>query len=177
MLILQSACRRLYNWIKVAPYQSEQQLDDDEDDDDASHGLRVMGVGFSTDREEAAYCACIDGEGDVTDFMRMVHLLQRRSPARGSKPPREKERELEKLKEFILKKRPHVIAVGAESREALMVMEDLRQLVSELEQEHQMAPIGVELVDNELARVYGNCNKGQVSLEFPPYPLEAFSFG
>jgi transcription elongation factor SPT6 len=44
-----------------------------------------------------------------------------------------------------------------------MVFDDLRQLLGDLEQEHQMAPIGVELVDNELAKVYANSNKGQVS--------------
>ena len=43
-----------------------------------------------------------------------------------------------------------------------MIMEDLRGLLAELEQEHQMAPISVELVDNELAKIYANSNKAQV---------------
>jgi len=42
-------------------------------------------------------------------------------------------------------------------------VEDLKGLVEELEQEQQMSLINVELVDDELARVYANSNKAQVT--------------
>jgi transcription elongation factor SPT6 len=61
---------------------------------------------------------------------------------------------MEKLKEFVLKKKPDVIAVASISREATTVMEDIKMCLAELEQENQMAPIGVELVDSEVARIY-----------------------
>ena len=43
-------------------------------------------------------------------------------------------------------------------------MEDVKGLVEELEQQQQMSLINVELVDDELARVYANSNSAQVSL-------------
>ena len=48
-------------------------------------------------------------------------------------------------------------------REASTLMEDLKGLVEELEQEQQMSLVNVELVDDELARVYAQSNKAQVS--------------
>jgi transcription elongation factor SPT6 len=81
----------LYNSIKVASYQSDQQLDDDDDDAD-SHGLRVMGIAYSTDRNEAAYAACIDRDGEVSDFMRLTHILNRRAPRGSSMNYREKDK-------------------------------------------------------------------------------------
>lgn len=69
-----------------------------------------------------------------------------------------------KLKEFILNKKPHVIAITAESREAMMLCEDIKVILTELEQEEQMPPISVELVDNEVALIFENSNKSQVGL-------------
>ena len=73
------------------------------------------------------------------------------------------EKDLEKIKDFLSAKKPHVVAVAATSREVLMVMEDIKAVLTELEQEEQMPPINVELVDNELAMVYSNCKKSEVS--------------
>ena len=50
-------------------------------------------------------------------------------------------------------------------------MEDIRALVTELEQEHQMAPINVELVENELSAVFASCKKAEVSLITEPSHL------
>lgn len=72
-----------------------------------------------------------------------------------------------KIKDFIANKKPHVIAVSGTNRDANFVMEDLRAVVTELEQEQQMAPINVELVDNELSQVYANCKKGEVGVLRP----------
>jgi len=47
-------------------------------------------------------------------------------------------------------------------REASTLVEDLKGLVEELEQDQQMSLINVELVDDELARVYASSNKAQV---------------
>lgn len=48
-ICVQACSRKLYNWLKVAPYQVDQQLEDDYDYDD-NHGVKVLGVAFSTDR-------------------------------------------------------------------------------------------------------------------------------
>lgn len=73
-----------------------------------------------------------------------------------------KENDLSKLKEFIATKKPHVVAVTAESKEALRIVEEVQRLIQELTEEAEMPAINVELVDNEVAMVYENSNKGQV---------------
>lgn len=67
------------------------------------------------------------------------------------------------IKKFILSKKPHVIVVGGESREAMTIVEDLKQAVNELMETDQLPMINVELMDNELAVVFMNSNKAEVS--------------
>lgn len=54
------------------------------------------------------------------------------------------------------------------SRDAQMLIEDVKRIVHELDQGQQLSSIGVELVDNELAILYMNSKKSEVMLE--PYP-------
>ena len=44
----------------------------------------------------------------------------------------------------------------------MTIVEDLQNVISELEQEHQIAHINVELVDNDLAFIYSNSKKAEV---------------
>ena len=50
MFPLQACCSKLYSYLRIAPYQPEQQLDDDDEDYDTSNGIRAMGVAFVTDK-------------------------------------------------------------------------------------------------------------------------------
>lgn len=43
--VIKACCRKLYGWLRVAPYQVDQMLD--EDNEDTSHGLRIMGIAYS----------------------------------------------------------------------------------------------------------------------------------
>eukprot|EP00061_Rhincodon_typus_P018393 g47548.t1 len=57
-----------------------------------------------------------------------------------------------------------------------MVVEDIKRIVHELEQEHQMSPIGVQLVDNELALLYMNSKKSENDFrDYPPLLRQAVS--
>uniref|UniRef100_A0A4W3JZH9 SPT6 homolog, histone chaperone and transcription elongation factor n=1 Tax=Callorhinchus milii TaxID=7868 RepID=A0A4W3JZH9_CALMI len=108
------ACsRKLYNWLKVAPYRPDQQNEEDDDDfmeENQSKGVRVLGLAFSGERD------------------------------------------------------------------ALMVIEDIKRVVNELEQEHQMSPIGVQMVDNELAMLYMNSKKSENDFrDYPPLLRQAVS--
>lgn len=47
-----------------------------------------------------------------------------------------------------------------------MIMEDIKRVISELEQESSLPPVGVELVDNELATLYMNSKKSEVNTLF-----------
>ena len=71
---------------------------------------------------------------------------------------------MEGLKSFILKHRPHVIAVTAQCREALSVADDIRHCIIDLEQQQQMAPIHVEIVDGEVAKIYEASPRSEVFL-------------
>uniref|UniRef100_A0A674DZC1 SPT6 homolog, histone chaperone and transcription elongation factor n=1 Tax=Salmo trutta TaxID=8032 RepID=A0A674DZC1_SALTR len=111
--IIKSCCRRLYNWLKVAPYRPDQQAEEEDNDlmdESQGKGIRVLGVAF------------------------------------------------------------------ADSRDAHMIMEDIKRTVSELEQESSLPAVGVELVDNELAVLYMNSTKSQTDFrDYPPLLRQAVS--
>ena len=69
---------------------------------------------------------------------------------------------MEKLKDFIMKHQPRVVAVAAECRDATSVMEDITRAVQEIEQEHQMSHVYVELVDSEIARIFQDSPRAEV---------------
>ncbi|XP_052799386.1 transcription elongation factor SPT6-like [Mya arenaria] len=165
--ILKACCRKLYNWLKVAPYEMEQQMDDDYDLDDNDTGVRVLGIAYIAERDTTAFGCMVNGEGDVSDFIRLPNLTKRIRSQRYMERE-EKEKDMERLKTFIETKKPHVIAVTAENIDALMIVDDIKKVIAELEQEAQMPPINVELVDNELALVYAN--SARADEEFREYP-------
>lgn len=47
--------------------------------------------------------------------------------------------------------------------DAQMIMEDMKRAIGELEQESTLPAVGVELIDNELATLYMNSKKSEVS--------------
>ena len=71
---------------------------------------------------------------------------------------------MKKLKSFILNKKPHVIALSAENRTASRLADDVRTVLTELQEEEQIAPINVELVDNEVALISENSDKSKVGV-------------
>ncbi|EEC12431.1 S1 RNA binding domain-containing protein, putative [Ixodes scapularis] len=165
--IVKACCRKLYNWLKVAPYQVDPQMEEDEDFD-TRDGIRVFAIAYENDWEVPAFGALIDGTGEVMEHLRLPHLLKRKNSWK------EKERELKEhdmrvLRKFILNKKPHVICVGAQSREALQIVEDIKAVVTDLAENEQMPLINVELLDNDLAIVYMNSKKAES--DFRDYPL------
>ncbi|XP_078278695.1 transcription elongation factor SPT6 [Rhinoraja longicauda] len=170
--------RKLYNWLKVSPYRPDQQNDEDDDDfmeESQSKGVRVLGMAFTEERDTPSFCSLVNGDGEVTDFLRLPYFLKRRNAWREEEREK-KAQDTESLKKFLLSKKPHVVAVGGENRDALMVVEDIKRVVNELEQEHQMSPIGVQLVDNELALLYMNSKKSETDFrDYPPLLRQAVS--
>lgn len=51
-LLSQACSRKLYNWLKVAPYRPDQQVEEDDDfmDENQGKGIRVLGIAFSSAR-------------------------------------------------------------------------------------------------------------------------------
>uniref|UniRef100_A0A8C7N0I6 Transcription elongation factor SPT6 n=1 Tax=Oncorhynchus kisutch TaxID=8019 RepID=A0A8C7N0I6_ONCKI len=176
--IIKSCCRRLYNWLKVAPYRPDQQAEEEDDDlmdESQGKGIRVLGVAFADSRDTPVFCSLINGEGEVVDFLRLPYFLKRRNAWKEDERDK-KLQDIENLKKFLTSKKPHVVAVAGENRDAHMIMEDIKRTVSELEQESSLPAVGVELVDNELAMLYMNSTKSQTEFrDYPPLLRQAVS--
>lgn len=69
-LSLKSCCRRLYNWLKVAPYRPDQQVEEDDDlmDENQGKGIRVLGVAYAPSRcvyISSLSCWCVQQSTDI----------------------------------------------------------------------------------------------------------------
>lgn len=67
------------------------------------------------------------------------------------------------MRNFIAAKKPHCVVIGGESRDAIMLKQDLNDIIAELVEDEQFPRIPVEIVDNHLPKIYANSNKGVVS--------------
>lgn len=164
--VLKACSRKMYNWIKSAPYTAN--FAEEEDDDwDTAKGCRILGLAYDEDNKQASFCALISTDGEVSNFLRLPNLLKRKNSYFETEKQL-KLADLLALKNFIRNKKPHVIAIGGESFKATMVQEDIREIIKELVEEEQFPSVSVEIVDNDLAKIYGNSKKG--STDFREYP-------
>lgn len=164
--VMKACCRKMYNWIKIAPYTCEFP-DEDDEDWNTSKGIRVMGLAYVPDPSQAAFACIISPEGECTDYLRLPHLLKRKNSFMESEK-KLKKAQLLGIKNFIATKKPHVVVVSGESREALMIVSDIKECIANLAKEEQFPTIQVEICDNELTKVYANSNRS-IS-EFRDYP-------
>ncbi len=164
--IIRSCRRKLYDWIKTAKYTVAFE-DEDEDDWDSSHGCRIMGIMYENDQEVASYAVALQADGEVGDLLKLEHLLKRRN-SRFEKEAREKISDLDLLQKFIQKKRPHVIVVGAADRAAVGIKRDVEDIIKDLVDEVEFPKIEVNLLDDNLSRVYANSTRAQQ--DFRDYP-------
>ncbi|KAM4046625.1 transcription elongation factor SPT6 [Anomaloglossus baeobatrachus] len=175
--VIKSCSRKLYNCLKVAPYRPDQQVEEDDDfmEENQGKGIRVLGMSFSSSRDHPVFCSLINGEGEVTDFLRLPYFTKRKNAWREEERER-KTQDMETLKKFLISKKPHVVAISGENRDAQMMVDDVKRIVHELEQGQQMSSIGVEMVDNELAVLYMNSKKSESDFrDYPPVLRQAVS--
>lgn len=156
---------KLRNWISVRPYQPDTNYHSNADSEHSC--CPVLSCSFTSEQNEASFLAMIDSDGQVVDFLRLKYLLWRRNSKKEAERIN-KEKDMEKLKSFIIKHQPRVVAVAAESRESTTVVEDITRALQELEQEQSMSQIYVELVDGEAARIYQDSPRAVN--DFPEYP-------
>lgn len=164
--VMRSCCRKMYNWLKVAPYTCEFPEEDDEEWD-TSRGLRVMGLSYVPDYSQSAFACIISPDGECTDHLRLPHLLKRKNSFRRDEKVM-KEADLLAIRHFIATKKPQLIVIGGESREALMIQADVKEIITNLVEEEQFPAVQVEICENDLAKIYANSNKGIA--EFRDYP-------
>lgn len=149
--VLKACCRKMYNWIKIAPYKVSFP-EEEEDDWDTSKGIKVMAIAYVPDYSQAAFTCIAGPDGDITDYLRLPHLLKRKNSFRDDEKMM-KEADLLAIRNFIYQKKPHVVCIGGESREALMLKEDITAVINELVESEQFPSLNVEIIDNELAKV------------------------
>lgn len=135
---------------------------------DTSKGIRVMGIAYVPDHTQAAFACLISPSGECTDYLKISHLLKRKNSFREDEKTM-KEKALDSVKNFIASKKPHVIVIGGESREAVMLSDDLQECLTSLTNEEQFPVIKIEICDNELAKIYANSNRAVE--EFRDYPI------
>ncbi|KAA0186889.1 hypothetical protein HAZT_HAZT009216 [Hyalella azteca] len=173
--VLERCCAKLHHWIKVAPYAAGDFADEDEDDWDTSKGFRVLALAYDPDPSQAAFAAVVDVDGDIIEYKRYPNMLKRKD-AYDERFAAMKEDDLQKFRDLIMRRRPHVITIGGESKEALMLVEDIKEVVSSLEEQEQFPKINVELLDNTLAILYALSKKGEADFpDFPPLLRQAVS--
>ena len=73
---------------------------------------------------------------------------------------------MKNFKEFVSRKRPDLVVVGAESRECLSIVDEFRECLTELEQEEDVGVVPVELMDPNVARIYSKTSRATVGVSF-----------
>jgi transcription elongation factor SPT6 len=131
---------------------------------------------YVEDLDQAAFGCLINVDGECSDHIRLQHILKRKNASKGMDRTG-KERDLEMLRNFIFSMKPHVIAVSAESREATMLVKDLRAITAQLVEDNQWPLINIELVDTSLAKVFAFSTRAETEFrEYPQLLREAISF-
>lgn len=174
--VMEKCCSKLNNWIKIAPYNPGDFSGEDEDWD-TEKGFRVFSIAFVPDLSQAAFGCCIDIDGDCCEYIRLPHLLKRRN-AYNERDALAKKSDIRRMQDFIIRCKPHVISICGQSREALMVKEDLIQILKDLEKQERFPKINTEIIDNDLAHIYAMSKKGEADfLDYPPLLRQAISVG
>lgn len=163
--VLVSCALKLCDCIKPAPY-SVNFPDEDDDDWETTKGVRICGFAFDDDPSQAAFCAIINTDGEVTDYLRLPKFTSRRGKFNCEE---EKDPDTVALMNFLRTKKPHVIALGGESLKTLKIQRDLQDIIKFLVDEEQFPKISVEIVNNDLAIIYANSKKSNA--DFREYPI------
>lgn len=68
--------------LQVSPY-SISFPDEDEDEWDTTKGIRVMAIAYVPDYSQSAFACIAAPDGDITDYLRLPHLLKRKNSFRN----------------------------------------------------------------------------------------------
>ena len=163
--IVMEAAKKLRESLRVAPYTVTEQSIIEDEEFSVVDGVRILGFAFVPQHDQAAFAVVIDGEGEVIEHLRLPSFMLRTNLGGDSKL---KANDIARLKNFIVSKKPHVIALGAESLQTRFVLKELSEIIEQLSVENDYPPIPIEVIDSELSNVYANSMRGK--LEFPDWP-------
>lgn len=174
--IIKSCSEKLHHWLNVAPYAPATAFDDYEDFETRT-GTRICGFTFAPDGDAPCFAAIIDSEGELIDHVRLPYLNCRKRTDRMNATERANlEKDRVKFKQFMISKKPHAVALAADTIQAKYVCQSLAQILDELHEHDGLPLIPIEIVDNELSNVYMNLTRAKTEFpEFPPLLLQAIS--
>lgn len=130
-----------------------------------------MGLVFGPENDHATFAAVIDGDGEVTDYLKLEYFMLKRTDRWATDQERAlREKDNEKLRKFIFQKKPHVIGVACDTLVTRNVVEDLQQMISDMHQRREIPQIPIEYVDSEMSMVYMKSKKAVT--DFHNYPLQ-----
>lgn len=174
--IIKTSCDKLHNWLNVAPYAPAPAFDDYEDFE-LRNGTRICGFTFAPEGDAPCFAAIVDAEGELIDHVRLPYLNIRKRLDRMNALERENhEKDRVKFKQFMINKKPHAVALAAETIQTKYICQDLAQILDELREHDGLPLIPIEIVDNELSNVYMNLKRASSEFpEFPPLLLQAIS--
>ncbi len=130
--------------------------------DQGAQYLQCLACAYTPDKAVPSFFVFLDDNGEVKDFARFNNLAKRKYTS-FKKESEDKQEDLEKLKNFIKKNQPQVIAISAESRDSVSLVQEIQELVGELSQEEDMTPAPVELILPDVARLFSKSKRGKVS--------------
>ncbi|KAK0416608.1 hypothetical protein QR680_012588 [Steinernema hermaphroditum] len=162
----------LWNKLKTAAFKPDPEnamLEDDDDEIADPNSVRIMSIVQSLERDQASFGVLIDQDGQVIETIRLTNLTTRRHPNRPVETGR-KNQDIDKFKQFVARKKPHIIGIAAENLDTMWIKQDLETAIRELVEESELRRmINVDYVDNEVCKIYMNSKMAQS--EFPDYPL------
>ncbi|VDK40399.1 unnamed protein product [Cylicostephanus goldi] len=172
--------RAMYARLEPAAFHpSEEQMEDEDEDFSRQVGgfpgeVRVMGIAYPTDMDEASFGVLVDQDGAVIDYCRMVHFTKRG----GFGPQAQlKSESMAFFKKFVERRRPHVIALCGENLDAIRLRRDIEECLNSMVAESELtrAP-PVYIMDNEAAKVYMLSKSAMTEHSgYPPTLLQAIS--
>lgn len=174
--IIKTSCETLHKWLNVAPYAPSNDFDDHEDFE-LRNGTRICGFTFAPDGDAPCFAAIVDAEGELIDHVRLPYLNIRKRPDRMNAMERENHaKDRVKFKQFMINRKPHAVALAAETIQTKYICQDLAQILDELREHDGLPLIPIEIVDNGLSNVYMNLKRASDEFpEFPPLLLQAIS--
>ena len=147
----------------MAPLQVDMDVDEDEDNENKNEGpyMKVAACAYTHDKATPSFFCLLDSHGEVTDFCRFNNLAKRKYTT-YDREREEKEADLKRLKEFVEKHRPDAMVLSAETRDSLSLAEEIKECLGELEQEEDVPPVPVEIMDPNVAYIYSKSRRGKV---------------
>ncbi len=161
--LLQSCVQTFRKWLAVAPLRVK--ADNEDEDMGGSRGpyQRVLGCAYTHDKTTPSFFCYLDSYGEVVDFLRLNNLAKRKY-TQYDREREEKEEDLKKVKEFVVKHRPDAVVLSAETRDSLSLAEEVREVLGELAQEEDWPTIPVEIMEANVACVFSKSRGSRVSV-------------